>query len=67
VGVWELAFVLVVYFFKFLTPSILKGHYFFNFISFFMNFSALDATIGGVQVLFKHKKRWNLPFGFSMP
>ncbi len=32
-----------------------------------MIFNALDTPIGGVQVLFRHKKQWNLPFGFGLP
>jgi hypothetical protein len=54
-------------FFKFLTPFTLKGHNFLNFIPFFTFFSALDAPIEGVQVLFEHKKKWNPPLGFSLP
>jgi hypothetical protein len=56
-GVWELAFVA----FgglkkKNLTPSTLKSHNFLNSILFFIFFSALDAPIRGVQVLFGHQK-----------
>jgi hypothetical protein len=29
--------------------------------------SAPEALIRGVQVLFKHKKQWSLPFGFGLP
>jgi hypothetical protein len=54
-------------FFKFLTPFTLKGHKFLNYISFLTIFSALDAPIGGVQVLFKHIKQWSPPLGFGLP
>jgi hypothetical protein len=32
-----------------------------------MIFGAPDAPIGGVQVLFKHKKQWNPPLESSLP
>jgi hypothetical protein len=33
---------------------------------FLMFFSALDAPIGGVQILFNHQKQWSLPLGFGL-
>jgi len=54
-------------FFEFLTPFILRAIIFSIFISILMIFSALDKPIGGVQVLFIHKKQWNPPFGISLP
>ncbi len=67
-GVWEPAFVVFGgLFFEFLTPSILRGHNFFNSIPFFTIFNALDAPIEGVQVLFRRKKKWSLPLGSSLP
>jgi hypothetical protein len=67
-GVWKPTFVVFGgLFFEFLTPSILRGHNFFNSISFFTIFSALDAPIGGVQVLFRRKKKWSPPLGFGLP
>jgi hypothetical protein len=55
-GVWELAFVMFDgLFLEFLTPSTLEGCTFFNFIPFFMIFITLNAPIGGLQILFKHK------------
>ncbi len=66
-GVWEPAFVtLVVYFFEFLTPSTLRGHNFFNSISFLTFFSALNMPIGGLQVLFRHQKQWIVPLGSGL-
>ncbi len=32
-----------------------------------MIFSATEALIGQVQVLFGHQKQWNPPFGFGLP
>ncbi len=43
--------------FEFLTPSTLGGHKFFNSILFLNFFSAPDASIEGVQVLFGHQKQ----------
>jgi len=47
------------FFFEFLTPSILGGRNFLNFIMFLMIFNALDVSIGGVQDLFGQQKQWN--------
>jgi hypothetical protein len=64
----ELAFVAFGgFFFEFLTPSPLKGHNFLNSTSFLMIFSALEAPIRGVQVLFRHWKQWRPPFRFGLP
>ncbi len=58
---------MVVCFFEFfMTPFILRRHNFFNFILFLVIFNALNAPIGGVQVLIKHKKQWTPPFGCGM-
>jgi hypothetical protein len=54
-------------FFELLTPSTLKGHNFLNFITFLMIFSALDAPIGGVQIFFRHPKKWNPPLWSALP
>jgi hypothetical protein len=57
VGVWEPTFVAFSgLFFEFLTLFTLGGHNFFNFIPFLMIFGALNAPIGKVKILFKHKK-----------
>jgi hypothetical protein len=53
--------------FEFLTPFILGCHNFFTFILFLMIFRAQEAPIGGVQVLFIHKKQWIAPLRSSMP
>jgi hypothetical protein len=50
-----------------LDPSILKGHNFINYIPFLTISNALDTLIGGVQVLFRCKKKWSPPLGFGMP
>jgi hypothetical protein len=42
------------FFKKFLTPSTLGGHNFFDSNLFLAIFSVLDAPIRGVQVFFKH-------------
>jgi hypothetical protein len=56
-GVRELAlYHLVVCFFVFVTPSILGDRNFLNSNLLLTIFSALDAQIGGVQVLFGHQK-----------
>ncbi len=55
-GVRELALYHLVCFFVFVTPSILGGRNFLNSNLLLMIFSALDAPIGGVQVLFGHQK-----------
>jgi hypothetical protein len=34
---------------------------------FLIIFNALNASIGGVQVLFGHQKQQNLPLGFGLP
>jgi hypothetical protein len=66
VGVWELAFVAFgICFFELLIPSTLRGHIFFNFISFLMIFLELNTPIGGVQVLFKHQKNGALPLDLA--
>jgi len=57
----------MVCFSEFLTPSIFGDNDFFNFISFLMIFSATEALIGQVQVLFGHQKQWNPPSGFGLP
>jgi hypothetical protein len=44
----------------------LKGHNFLNSIPFFTIFNALNMLIGGVQVLFKHKKQWNPSLGSGL-
>jgi len=61
VSVWELAFVIFGDFFLRFCQN------FFNFIPFFMIFNALNAPIGGVQVLFRCQKQWSPPFGFGLP
>jgi hypothetical protein len=38
-----------------LDPPTLRGHNFFNFISFLIIFNALDAPIGRIQVLFGNR------------
>jgi len=47
----------VVYFLNILTAFTLGGHNFFNSIIFFTIFSALEAPIGGVQVLFGQQEQ----------
>ncbi len=54
------------FFFEFLSPSTLNGHNFLNSIPFFTIFNALNMLIGGVQVLFKHKKQWNPSLGSGL-
>jgi hypothetical protein len=61
VGVWEPAFVAFGGLKKKLDPSILKGHNLFNSIPFLTIFNAVDAPIGGVQVLFRCQKQWSPP------
>jgi hypothetical protein len=46
---------------KVIDPFILRGHNFFNPIPFLTIFGAINAPIGGVQVLFRHQKKWS-PF-----
>ncbi len=66
VGVWELAFVAFGgLFFEFLTPFTLRGHNFFNSISFLTIFNALNTPIGGLQVYFEHQKNGGLPLDLS--
>jgi len=68
VGVWEPAFVAFGgLFFWVFDPLYFEGHNFLNYISFVTIFSALDAPIGKIQVLFKHQKQWNLPLRSGMP
>jgi hypothetical protein len=55
------------FFFGVFDPSILGGCNFLNPNPFLMIFSALDAPIGGVQVLFQHKKQRRPPLGSSLP
>ncbi len=56
----------MVCFFEFLTPSILKGYNFFNSIPFLTIFGALDALIGGFQVLFKQQKYLSPPLALPL-
>jgi hypothetical protein len=57
----------VVCFFEVLASSFLGGHNFLNSISFLMSFCALEAPIGGVQIMFGHQEKWNPSFGFGLP
>jgi hypothetical protein len=50
-----------------LDPSTLEGRNFFNYNPFLTIFSAPDAPIEGVQVLFGHQKQQSPPLGFSLP
>jgi hypothetical protein len=50
-----------------LTPSILGGYNFFNFISFLTIFNALETPIKKVQILFRHQKQWSLSLESSLP
>jgi hypothetical protein len=55
----------VVCFFEFLTPYTWKGRNFFNSIIFLMIFSALNAPIGKVQVLFRHQNNGAVPLDLA--
>jgi len=66
-GVPKLVFVAFNGFLKILDPSTLGGHNFFHSNMFLMIFSALNASIGGIQVLFGHQKQQNTPLGSSLP
>ncbi len=57
---------MVVCFFE-LTLFYFGSHNFFNSVSFLMIFNVTNAPRGGVQVLFRHKKKWSLPLGFGLP
>jgi hypothetical protein len=57
----------VLCFYEFLTPFTLGAHNIFNFISFLTIFSALEAPIGGVQVLFENKNNGALPLDMACP
>jgi hypothetical protein len=48
-----------------LTPSTLRGHKIFNFISFLTIFNALYVPIRGVQILFRHKNNGTLPLNLA--
>ncbi len=67
-GVQEPSFVAFdVSFFEFLTPSILGGYNFFNFILLLTIFSALDVPIRGLQIFFGHQIQWSPPFVYGLP
>ncbi len=55
------------FFFWVLDPSTLGVLKFLNSISFLTIFSAPDAPIGRVQILFVHQKQWSPHFGSSLP
>ncbi len=46
-------------------PLLFQGYNFFNFNSFLTIFNALNALIGGVQVLFKHQNNGALPLDLA--
>jgi len=54
-------------FFWVLNPFTLEGHNFLNSNPFLTIFSAPDATIGGVQVLFGHRNNTALPLDPACP
>jgi hypothetical protein len=66
-GIQEPSFVLFDgFFFEFLTPFTLGGYKFPICNLFLTIVSVSDVSRGGVQVLFRHKKKQSLPLGSSL-
>jgi hypothetical protein len=57
----------MVCFFEFLTPFILGGHNYLNFIPFLTIFSAPYLPIKRVQIFFGHQKQQSPPLGSCLP